>query len=165
MAASAKTWSGPAEGDAARGEAPPPADGTKQVLRIEEITVDAGTLVRAAIDAGTVEAYAEHLKEGGTFLPVTVFEHETSRHLATGFHRLEHTTPLAGTRWRSTCSREDALWCALGANRAHGQRLSAADKERAIGVALGTSPDRSQRRIAKQIGCAPSNTSARSRGR
>ena len=32
---------------------------------------------------------------------------------------------LAGTR-------EDALWCALGANRAHGQRLSAAHKKRAI---------------------------------
>ena len=50
-------------------------------------------------------------------------------------------------------TREDALWFALGANRAHGQRLTGADKRHAIELAYRAWPDLSQRRIAAHVGC------------
>ena len=49
-----------------------------------------------------------------------------------------------------TGTREDALWCALGANRAHGQRLTSADKKHAIELALEAWPEQSQSRDAAQ---------------
>ena len=49
--------------------------------------------------------------------------------------------------------RDDALWFALGANRAHGQRLSGEDKRRAIEIAYNAWPEISQRRIAAHVGC------------
>ena len=50
----------------------------------------------------------------------------------------------------------DAIWFALGANRDNGDRLSKNDKKNAVLLALKTWPDRSERDIAEQIGCARS---------
>ena len=47
-----------------------------------------------------------------------------------------------------------ALWFALGANRANGHRLTAADKKHAILLALKAWPERSANLVAEQIGCA-----------
>ena len=135
----------------------PDAKGTKQFLPIEEITIDAGTQARAVIDEAIVDEYADQLTEGATFPPVTVFQDGSTTYLADGFHRLE-AHRRAGRREIEaevqSGTREDALWFALGANRAHGQRLTNADKKHAIELALGAWPDRSQRRIAGQIGCS-----------
>ena len=58
----------------------------------------------------------------------------------------------SGTR-RSprSASPADALWCALGANRANAERLSAADVRQATGLALAQFPERSNRQLAGQI--------------
>ncbi len=135
----------------------PVARGTHEVLAINEIITDAGTQVRAEINETTVEEYAEHLATGGTFPPITVFRTEESTYLADGFHRLRaheragHTDIDAEIR---PGTREDALWYALGANGGHGLRLTWPDKKHAIELALKAWPDRSQMRIAKQIGCS-----------
>ncbi len=42
---------------------------------------------------------------------------------------------------------------ALGANKAHGRQMTAADKKHAILLALKTWPERSQTQIGEQIGC------------
>jgi len=78
-------------------------------------------------------------------------------HLADGWHRfkahaqLGHQTLLADVR---EGTQTDALWFALGANRAHGQRLSQRDVRHAIELALGAWPDQSTKIIAEQIGCS-----------
>ena len=87
---------------------------------------------------------------------VTVFQDGSTTYLADGFHRLE-AHRRAGRREIEaevqSGTREDALWFALGANGTHGHRLTAADKKHAIELALEAWPERSQRRIAEQIGC------------
>lgn len=135
----------------------PCAKGTHAVLPIGEIITDAGTQVRAEIDEAIVDEYAEHLAAGGTLPPVAAFRDGGSTYLADGFHRLRAHERAGRTEIEAqvqTGTREDALWCALGANRAHGHRLTSADKKHAIELALEAWPDRSQRRIAAQIGCS-----------
>ena len=48
----------------------------------------------------------------------------------------------------------DAIWFALGADRDGILRLSKNDKKHAIELALKTWPERSQHKIADQIGCS-----------
>ena len=133
------------------------ARGAHEVLPIGEIITDAGTQVRAEINEAIVEEYAEHLTAGGTLPPITAYRNEGSTYLADGFHRVRAHERAVRTEIEAeirTGTREEALWCALGANRAHGQRLTSADKKHAIELALEAWPDRSQRRIAGQIGCS-----------
>ena len=134
------------------------AKGTHEALPIGQIITDARTQVRAAIDEAIVEEYAEHLRAGGSLPPVTAFRDEASRtYLADGFHRVRAHERAGRTEIDAEIqsgTQEDALWCALGANRAHGHRLTSADKKHAIELALKAWPDRSQTRIAQQIGCS-----------
>ena len=134
------------------------ARGAHEVLPIGEIITDAGTQVRAEINEATVEEYAEHLTAGGTLPPITAYRNEGSTYLADGFHRVRAHERAGRTEIEAeirTGTREEALWCALGANRAHGQRLTSADKKHAIELAVEAWPERSQRRIAAQVGCSP----------
>ena len=125
-------------------------------LALDTIAVDAGTQVRSAINDDVVADYAERLAEGVTFPPVVVFHDGSQSYLADGFHRM-----LASRRaGREVIEAEvrpgtktDALWYALGANRANGLRLTPADKQHAIRLAVTTWRDRSSTQIAEQIGC------------
>ena len=127
------------------------------MLPLDEIIADARTQVRAAIDEAVVDEYVEQLDAGVVFPPVTVFRSEAGTYLADGFHRVAvhrrdgRTEIAADIR---TGNQADALWFALGANRAHGHRLTAADKKHAVELALEAWPERSQARIAEQIGCS-----------
>ena len=109
--------------------------------------------MRAAIDERIVEEYAEHLRAGGTLPAVTAFRDEARRtYLADGFHRVRaheraERTEIDAEIYSGT--QEDALWCALGANRAHGHRLTSArqaarDRARAQGMA-GEKPETNRR--------------------
>ena len=126
-------------------------------LALDTIAVDAGTQVRSAINDDVVADYAERLAEGVTFPPVVVFHDGAQSYLADGFHRV-----LAAQRaGRDVIEAEvhsgtkaDAVWYALGANRANGLRLTPADKQHAIRLALASWPDKSQTQIAEQIGCS-----------
>lgn len=124
-------------------------------LGLHVITRDAGTQVRAVIDAHTVRDYAEHMAQGVEFPPVVVFRHGTTYVLADGFHRVAAALD-AGARDIEVDLRDgttdDALWFALGANRTNGLRLTWRDKHHAIYLALQRWPDRSSRHIAAQIG-------------
>ncbi len=126
-------------------------------LALDTIAVDAGTQVRSAINDDVVADYAERLAEGVTFPPVVVFHDGAQSYLADGFHRV-----LASRRvGRHAIDAEvhsgtkaDAVWYALGANRANGLRLTPADKQHAIRLALTAWPNKSQRKLAGQIGCS-----------
>lgn len=133
-------------------------------IRLAQITFDAGTQIRTAIDPQVVTDYAEAMTDGAVFPPIVLFADGCSRAdgtviytVADGFHRA-----MAAKRngfvdidadVRPGTS-EDALWFALGANRTNGKRLSEADKRHAILIAVNAWPDRSMRQIAEQVGCS-----------
>lgn len=106
-----------------------------EVLSIDFIRRDGGTQPRAALDAATVEAYAEAIRAGAAFPPVVVFYDGTDHWLADGFHRVaaheaaefeEITVDIrAGTR-------REAVLFACGANETHGLRRTNEDKRRAV---------------------------------
>ena len=62
-------------------------------------------------------------------------------------------TPLTDDRLAEVFRRREEL-AAIGANRANGLQLSAADKRKAIGMAVKLKPEASSRDIARQIGCS-----------
>ena len=129
----------------------------REVLSLDRLVTDAGTQVRSAIDDDVVDEYVQALADGAEFPAVVVFRADGAEMLADGFHRVfayrkAGRSEVPADVYHGT--REDALWFALGANRAHGQRLTGADKRRAIELAYRAWPDLSQVRIAAQVGCA-----------
>lgn len=126
-------------------------------IRLDAIVFDAGTQVRASIAEAVVADYAEHMTAGDAFPPVILFHDGNQYYIGDGFHRClaaqrNHFRDIDADVRPGT--KQDALWFALGANKANGQRLTEADKKHAVMLAFKAWPDRSQREIAIQIGCA-----------
>ena len=145
---SAKTARVPPEGS---GQTP-----ARETLALEKLVTNAGTQVRSEISEYIVAEYIEALGEGTRFPPVVVFRSKGAVVLADGFHRVRAYQQAGRSEIEADVyqgGQDDALWFALGANRAHGQRLSGDDKRRAIEIAYKAWPDLSQVRIAAQVGC------------
>ena len=112
--------------------------------------------MREEISEQVVEDYAESLGEGAAFPPVVAFSDGSSCWLADGFHRLRAFRRAGRGEIEADVDAgtlDDALWFALGANRAHGARLSRADKKHAVELAFRTWPVLSQGRVARHVGC------------
>lgn len=127
------------------------------LVKLVDIVFDAGTQIRASINEDVVSQYAERMAAGDVFPAVVLFHDGNRYYIADGFHRSLaaqrnglHEIPAEVQPGTKT----DALWFALGANKANGQRLTTADKKHAIVLALQTWPDRSATMIAEQIGCS-----------
>jgi len=58
-------------------------------INIADVRVNGGTQSRSSIDRGVVSDYAEAVRDGATFPPITVFFDGASYWLADGFHRYE----------------------------------------------------------------------------
>ena len=128
----------------------------REVVSLDSLVTDAGTQVRSDIDDAVVDEYVQALLDGAQFPPLVVFRVDGVHLLADGYHRVSAYRKAGRSETGADVyhgTREDALWFALGANRAHGQRLSGADKRRAIELAYRAWPDLSQGRIALQVGC------------
>lgn len=125
-------------------------------IPLAQIEIGAGTQARTRIDNALAEEYAEAMQDGAFFPPVIVFSDGKNSYLADGFHRVEAARrcgflDIDAIEEQGTA--RDALWYALGANKAHGLRMSRADVRRAVELALREFPSRSKREIARQIGC------------
>lgn len=126
-------------------------------VRLEEINIAAGTQVRLEVSVDTVADYAEAMERGVKFPPVVLFHDGKRYHVADGFHRI-----LAATRKKFVDidalvfagTNANALWFALGANKANGLRMSRGDIRNAIEIALKMWPEKTQQEIADQIGCS-----------
>lgn len=126
-------------------------------VRLSDIVTTADTQVRAAINEQTVTAYAERMTEGDIFPPVVLFHDGNAHYLADGFHRVMAAQRVECRDIPADVrkgTREDALWFALGANRANGQRLTEQDKRHALTLAIQAFPDRSMRQLADHVGCS-----------
>lgn len=126
-------------------------------IALSQIAFDAGTQIRESINEQVVAEYAERMSDGVVFPPIALF-HDGNRHyLGDGFHRFMaaqrngfidiDANVTAGTK-------EDALWFALGANKANGHRMTERDKRHALTLAFRSWPDKSARQVAEQIGCS-----------
>lgn len=128
-------------------------------LRIDTIQIDGGTQSRERLNNETVAEYADAMREGAEFPPIVVFHDGSAYWLADGFHRF-HAARSAGLSELSadvrTGTKMDALWFALGANKANGQRPTRGDVRHAVLLALMTWPEYTQEKIAQQVGCARS---------
>lgn len=126
-------------------------------INIADIRVNGGTQSRASIDRGVVSDYAEAVRDGATFPPITVFFDGSSYWLADGFHRYEaysaaqvYDVPAdirQGTQ-------RDAILFSVGANASHGLRRTNDDKRRAV-LTLLNDPEWSSwsnREIARACG-------------
>ncbi len=127
-------------------------------ISINKIAADAGTQCRAELNQQTVSDYADALKDGANFPPLTVFSDGNNYWLADGFHRLESLKVNGETK--ASCevrrgTRLDALRFALSANAAHGLRRTNADKRRAVEIALHEFSGVSDNQIA--LWCAVSH--------
>lgn len=133
--------------------------GRPQLVRIAAISVDSSTQVRVRIDQETVETYAERMEAGDKFPPLIAYRDSTYGYwLADGFHRLAAAKRLG---WEEVPvqvfegSRRDAAWHAVSANKTNGLRMTNADKERAVKLALSLRPKASNQDIAEHIGVSP----------
>lgn len=127
-------------------------ESTIKTLELSELTLDAGTQARAAINEAAVKEYAEAMKDGQQFPPVHVFQDHDVYFLADGFHRVEAAKQTGATEIACHVhlgTRRDAVEFALGANTKHGIRRTAADKRLAAQIALSKFPGLSDRAIAE----------------
>lgn len=129
-----------------------------QRVRLDAIAFDAGTQVRAAINEDVVAEYADRMTEGVAFPAIVLFHDGNAHYLADGFHRYMAAKRNAFVDIDADVragTKTDALWFALGANKANGAQMTDADKRNAVIIAVKTfANDKSQKEIARQIGCA-----------
>ena len=125
---------------------------TVQYIDIASIEQSDELQARLELDQEVIRDYATDFAGGAIFPPILVFHDGARNWLADGFHRvaarklLEKDTILAEVRCGT---REDAIWCSIAANKAHGLRRTNSDKRRAVERAL--LHPRSQRLSNRQI--------------
>lgn len=108
-------------------------------LNLNAIRIDGGTQSRVEINNDAVSDYAEAIKVGIEFPAIVVFHDGADYWLADGFHRY-HAHKQAG---KASIEAEvhsgtvrDAVLHSLGANRAHGLRMTNADKRKSVSTLL-----------------------------
>ena len=135
-----------------------PSSAPKQEhLALADLDSTGSAHVRLEIAADTVADYADLLKEGREFPPITVFRSAGKLYLADGFHRVAAHLAAGRTHIEANVHEggaHDALWFELGANAQHGRRLGRAETRRAVGLALDRTPDVSSKLIADHVGCS-----------
>lgn len=119
------------------------------MMHCDNIEATDATQVRAKLSDDTIDQYREEIETGAEFPPVVVFAEDGSQRyiLADGHHRL-YATIHAGHDEIDVELRvgdmHDALEFALQANRAHGLRMTNADKVKGVKMALAD-PELSQK--------------------
>ena len=106
-----------------------------QPVEIAKIRRDGGTQPRAQLYEEVVSEYAEDMRQGAEFPPVTIFFDGSEYWLADGFHRVSAKETIGEKEVVSevhTGTQRDAILFAAGANATHGLRRTNADKRRAV---------------------------------
>jgi len=108
-------------------------------LFVNSIVMDLRCQPRKQVDPAVIDEYAESMKSGASFPPVTVFSDGQHRWLADGFHRV-HAAKQMGALTIEADVRDgtirDAILHAVGANADHGLRRKNDDKRRAVETLL-----------------------------
>ena len=121
------------------------------LVDISTITEDPELQCRADIDEAKVAEYAERIKAGDIFPPVTLFKVGVLILLIDGWHRLLAAKRCGQTKISAKVligTRQEAVKHAISANLVHGLPRSNQDKRRAVQVALREFPGDSDYVIA-----------------
>jgi len=131
---------------------------TPQRIPLAAIPLDARTQIRHALKADLITEYAALMATGVALAPVVLFRddggdyHIGDGHLRIAAARQQGLTEILAVVHPGAFL--EALWHAMSANREHGHRLNAQDKQHAVVLALTNFPEKMNREIAAQIGCA-----------
>lgn len=107
-------------------------------LKLSQIKLDYAIQPRAQLDMIVIGEYAQAMRDGADFPPVTVFCDPDGNHwLSDGFHRVEAARMIGDGLAAVEAdvrpgTRRDAILYACGANAEHGLRRTNADKRRAV---------------------------------
>lgn len=111
------------------------SESTIQSIEISNIRMDGGTQPRSQLFKEVVAEYAEDMKQGANFPPVTIYYDGEEYWLADGFHRVRAKEAIEATEVTAEVhfgTQRDAVLYAVGANAAHGLRRTNADKRRSV---------------------------------
>lgn len=130
-----------------------------KTIPMREICQTPHTQVRATLDQTVIDEYAEAMRNGVEFPPITVFFDGFAEYwIADGWHRYRAAADNGAKEIRAEVAEgteRDALWHAVTqANRAHGVRRTNADKRRTVEILL-RDPEWSQysdRKLAREAG-------------
>jgi hypothetical protein len=124
-------------------------------VRLDAIVRDTSIQCRATIDIAVVNEYAEQMAAGAKFPPVVLFATNGKHWIGDGWHRIHASEQIGALDVDAEVragGRMEALKHALGANDAHGNRRSNADKRRCVEIALREFGKMSSRAIAEMCG-------------
>ncbi len=128
-------------------------------LEVVKIRIDGGTQPRAELQVEVMDEYAEQMRAGAEFPPVTVFFDGKDYWLADGFHRLGAHLRAFGDNTSIDAdviqgTQSDAQWYSLSVNKTHGLRRTNEDKIRAVKAALAHEKNKclSDAAIADHVG-------------
>ena len=111
------------------------ADNVKEIS-LSRIIARQEVQARIAMNEGTIEEYAEAMRNGDKFPPVVVFSVDgVSYCLADGFHRFEAAKKAGRTLIQAEIragGKREAILYAVGANASHGLRPSREDKRNSV---------------------------------
>lgn len=125
-----------------------------QFLSIDQINIDGGTQCRFSTNRPVVTDYAQKMKDGVNFPPISTVSDGKTFWLVDGYHRLLATKEIGNQDIEAEVvngSLEDAQDMALGANDTHGLARTNEDKRQAVETALSMKrhQNKSDREIAK----------------
>jgi len=110
-----------------------------KIIKLKDIVTDSGTQQREEVKQSVVDEYADAIKCGNKFPPVTVFFDGARSFLVDGFHRVGAYKQLEIHDIEADVmegTERDALLYSAGVNGAHGLRLTNKDKRKAVSVLL-----------------------------
>jgi hypothetical protein len=127
----------------------------EQQIALSDIRFDETTQVRAYIDVSVVVDYAARMAAGDKFPPLDLFIDGDHYWIGDGWHRAKAKKQNGDVNCLARVhpgGRVEAIKFALGANAAHGLRLTNRDKHKVVEVALREFPKLSSREIAGLCG-------------
>lgn len=104
-------------------------------VQLNKIRIDGDTQARIEINYGVVTEYAEKMRDGSAFPPVTLFFDGASYWLADGFHRYHGYKSNATQEIEADVkegTQRDAQLYSFGANDEHGLRRTVEEKKRVV---------------------------------
>ncbi|MCX5658902.1 MAG: ParB N-terminal domain-containing protein, partial [Planctomycetota bacterium] len=130
-----------------------------KMMPLDQIDRDSHFQIRAGLTEVTVQEYADLMKDGCMFPPITPVRVGGGVFVVDGFHRLAAAAQAGLTELPANiidCSEDDAVWAAAGANATHGLAMSSAEKRVAVARVLGqkTLACKGNRLIAARCGCS-----------
>jgi hypothetical protein len=127
------------------------------LVPLENLTTTDGLQARSALDADTLNDYAQLFADGVKLPPIECIATDGGLLVTDGFHRVNAARQAGKTHVLAVVvsgSWSDAVFAAAGANRTHGLRRSIADKRKAVAMLLADARWGllSDREIARHVG-------------